>query len=88
VDDIDAFMDFAQAGKALARLHLNYESDGAVCRSKDVRVIDSEGYEDKPNIQEMAAEEMSVYYGKSEYDKYRVEKMRFPAKGKKGYHHL
>jgi predicted helicase len=80
VDDVEAFMDFAQAGKALAHLHLDYES---IEPYAGLKVIDNEDYEDKPNIQEMAAEEMSVYYGKSEYDKYRVEKMRFPAKGKK-----
>ncbi len=80
VEDIDAFMDFSQAGRALAHLHLDYES---IESYHGLKIIDNENYEDKPNIQEMAAEEMSIYYGKSEYDKYRVEKMRFPSKGKK-----
>lgn len=80
VEDIDAFMDFAQAGRALAHLHLDYESIEPYAALK---VMDNEDFEDKPNIQEMAAEEMSVYYGKSEYNKYHIEKMRFPTKGKK-----
>lgn len=62
VDDVNTFMEFYKAGKALAKLHLNYEQVPP-CEECTPRVSDfvkSDNY--------------------TEYDHFRVEKMRFPSK--------
>jgi len=82
IDDIDAFLDFSFAGKALAELHLNYEN---VKPYEGVRVID--GAKSEPTgidaLYNSAAEAMATYTSNSDYQHYAVNKMRFPQKGRK-----
>ena len=62
VDDVNIFMDFYKAGKALAQLHLNYEEVPPYpdCNVYVSDFVKSDNY--------------------TEYDHYRVEKMRFTSK--------
>ncbi len=79
-DSVSDFMAFYNAGKQLAELHLNYED---VLPCPGVVVTDSSEYEEKPNIENIAAEEASLYFSKPLYAKYSVTKMKFLAKDRK-----
>ena len=88
VDDINTFMDFYNAGKRLADLHLNYETVPAY-DSVVVETLPQVAYKmpnEKPALnygELLAAEPQYKANGIDEYKYYAVEKMRFPQKGQK-----
>jgi predicted helicase len=88
-DDVNTFMDFSNAGKKLAALHLNYE-DVPAYDGVTVEAIKPATYQEKSesnilNYGELIAASPSWESDTSfdEYEYYRVEKMRFPSKDQK-----
>ena len=78
VDDVRDFWAFSKAGRALAELHLNYET---VPPYKSVKVIDGKYSTEEENIyHSIAADSKAKYITKTDYEHYHVEKMRFPSK--------
>ncbi len=93
VDDVNTFMDFYNAGKKLADLHLNYEEVPAY-EGVTVEALTSVSYQiksEKPvlNYGELIAADAGftkqnpVSTSEDVRQYYEVDKMRFPSKGKK-----
>ncbi|MCL2652122.1 MAG: helicase, partial [Candidatus Azobacteroides sp.] len=81
-EDVRDFWAFSKAGRKLANLHLNYENESPYY---GVKVIDSKypAVEEENTGYMVAAEPAARYITKVDYEHYRVEKMRFPAKNQK-----
>jgi predicted helicase len=79
-DSVSDFMAFYNAGKKLAELHLNYE-DVPAC--PDVIVDDSTEASALVQESQMVAEDYVKYITMKDFEHYRVNKLRFPAKGQK-----
>ena len=88
-DDVNTFMDFSNAGKKLAALHLNYEDvpsyDGVTVEAIKPATYQKKSETNILNYGELIAASPSWESDNSfdEYEYYRVEKMRFPSKDQK-----